>query len=67
MMHYYPACYLDFLKSMGRIDDVNALYDGNLTIWNNSWFLHAILLPEIEKMPKKVDQTKDITIDYREF
>ena len=52
---------------MGRIDDVNALYDGNLTIWNNSWFLHAILLPEIEKMPKKVDQTKDITIDYREF
>ena len=53
MMNKYPACYLDFLRTMGRKDKINALYDGTLTVWNNSWYLHAVLCPEIEKTPKK--------------
>ena len=64
MANKYPACYLDFLRTMGRTDEVNALYDGTLTVWNNSWYLHAVLCPAIEKTPKKqIFKTKAINFD----
>ena len=50
LRHVYPATYVAFLRTMGRTEELNELFDGTITPENYTWYLHAELLPKISKL-----------------
>ena len=49
----YPTVYIALLKTAGRKEDGNALYDGTRTPQNMSWYIQSELLPRICHLRKK--------------
>ena len=45
-----PSVYLVYLRSLGRIEEADELYDGTPTSENFTWYTHAELLPTLRKL-----------------
>ena len=69
LRHVYPITYVAFLKSLGRTEELNKLYDGTITPQNYTWYIHGELLPKLDtlraggRLSKCKKQNNLLTID----
>ena len=49
----HPTLYFEMLRSSGRTDDANKLYDGVPTAKNIYWYAQAEVLPKVSKLRKE--------------
>ena len=50
LRHVYPTTYVALLRSIGRTKELDRLYDGTITPDNYTWYIHAELLPKLNKL-----------------
>jgi hypothetical protein len=50
LRHVYPTIYFALLKSMGRTEELNDLFDGYITPENYTWYIHGELFPKLNQL-----------------
>ena len=53
LRHKFPSLFIEYLKSMGRLEELSELYNGTITPYNFTWYVFAELLPKLTRMREK--------------
>ena len=50
LRYVYPTTYVVFLRTTGQEGEFKRLYDGTITPYNYTWFIHAEIIPKLIKL-----------------